>query len=416
MKVFRSPGALLRLLSLGFALSVMARASAEQIATIDGQINKAILSIQIQKGSQAKNRLILKTKSKELPLGLVRRVQFQDKSKLTKQRSTIVVLTNGDRLRGSLEDGDEDGLTLRTLSLGKIQVSIDIVRALVIQADMDFLEVEKNLRRKDDKDIVFNKTGSQAPGTFEKVTKTGIVMEVDQAGTLSINFDKVKMVLLSLLDEVPEFKKGVVVRLQLLDGASLTGRLISLVGADLTVETLLGKKTVIKRSDLYEMLVLNGAFVYLSDREPSKVLQKFDGFKFYPEIYGWKRDRNVMGGVLKLGGKTYEKGLGVHSFCQLNFDLGGQFKAFRSTIGLDDSVKFLGQPGLGSVRFRILVDGQACKEYPKGILQQKESVPQKIEVDVEKAKTLTLIADYGRTLHILGRANWAEAHLIRELK
>ena len=85
-------------------------------------------------------------------------------------------------------------------------------------------------------------------------------------------------------------------------------------------------------------------------------------------------------------------------------------------IGLDDSVRFLGEPGMGSVRFRVLVDGKAVKEYTEGVLMEKGASPKKINVNVQGAKSLTLVADYGPLLHILGRADWADAHLIRETK
>lgn len=64
--------------------------------------------------------------------------------------------------------------------------------------------------------------------------------------------------------------------------------------------------------------------------------------------------------------------------------------------------------------FRVLVDGKPAKEYPNGVAIKKGRPAQSIEVELKGKSTLTLIADFDPvSLHVLGRANWADAHLIR---
>ena len=386
---------------------------AETIKTIDGSFNEKLVSIL----KNEKGVAVVTTKKNSRNLSNVRSIEFNPRSKLVPQESPIIILTNGDRVRGQITGGNDESLKLRTVSLGRLEIELEKIRAVVLKHDMDFREVEKRLRQKTDKDLIYLRSNNQAGGVLEQIGKDEVGIEVDGAGQLKIKVAKIQMILMSLIEVPAKLGKGHHVRLKLLDGSSVHGLFVSDEKGSIVVETLLNKKLTVRHSDMLEMLILNGSFLYLSDMTPTKVVQKFpEGFQFYPDRFGWKKDRSVRGGILKLGGKSYEKGLGVHSYCSLTFSLNGKYKEFRSIIGLDDSVRFRGKPGMGFVRFRILVDGKAAKEHPEGVLMEKGESPKKIVINVAKAKTLTLVADYGPLLHILGRANWADAHLIRKTK
>lgn len=386
---------------------------AETIKTIDGSFNENVESIL----KNDKGVAVVKTDKQSVPLASVRSIEFNPRSKKVPQESPIIILTNGDRIRGQITEGNDESLKIRTVSLGRLEIELEKIRAVVLKHDMDFREVEKRLRQKTDKDLIYLRSNSQAGGVLEQIGKDEVGIEVDGAGQLKIKVNKIQMILMSLIEEPKKLGKGSHVRLKLLDGSSVHGVFSSDEKGSIVINTLLNEKLTVRHSDILELLVLNGSFLYLSDMKPSKVVQKFpEGFQFYPDRFGWKKDRSVRGGILKLGGKSYEKGLGVHSYCALTFKLDGQYKEFRSIIGLDDSVRFRGKPGMGFVRFRILVDGKPVKEHPEGLLMEKGESPKKIVINVSKAKTLTLVADYGPLLHILGRANWADAHLIRQSK
>lgn len=386
---------------------------AETIKTIDGSFNENVESIL----KNDKGVAVVKTDKQSIPLSSVRSIEFNPRSKKVPQESPIIILTNGDRIRGQITEGNDESLKVRTVSLGRLEIELEKIRAVVLKHDMDFREIEKRLRKKTDKDLIYLRSNSEAGGVLEEIGKDEVKIEVDGAGQLTIKVTKIQMILMSLIEEPKKLGKGSHVRLKLLDGSAVHGVFKSDEKGAVVIENLLNEKLTVRHSDILELLVLNGSFLYLSDMKPTKVVQKFpEGFQFYKDRFGWKKDRSVRGGILKLGGKSYEKGLGVHSYCSLTFKLDGQYKEFRSIIGLDDSVRFRGKPGMGFVRFRILVDGKPAKEHPEGLLMEKGESPKKIVINVAKAKTLTLVADYGPLLHILGRANWADAHLIRDSK
>ena len=145
----------------------------------------------------------------------------------------------------------------------------------------------------------------------------------------------------------------------------------------------------------------SGRVVYLSDIDPADTIVRSQfGGDFPP-----KRDANVNGGPLALGRQTYGKGLGVHAYTALVFDLGGGFERFMADLGVDDATA-----GRGSVVFRILGDGR--------VLLETETLtggraPRSVSVDVSGINTLTLECDEAGDLGLSDHADWADARLIR---
>ena len=98
-----------------------------------------------------------------------------------------------------------------------------------------------------------------------------------------------------------------------------------------------------------------GHMTYLSDLEPSKVEET----PFFGRRSAWRKDVNLAGGPLKMDGRTYERGLAVHSRSSLTYDLEGQYATFEATVGFDDSAK-----GLGRVDCRVYGDDKELYANP----------------------------------------------------
>jgi hypothetical protein len=113
------------------------------------------------------------------------------------------------------------------------------------------------------------------------------------------------------------------------------------------------------------------------------------------------------GSPLRIGEKTFERGLGHHANGEIVIDLKGQFVEFRSLIG----VQWQGG-NRGSVVFRIAVDGAVVFESPP----MSDSDPaQEVTVPLQHAHELRLIAtDAGDGIGS-DMANWVEARLVRDL-
>ncbi len=132
--------------------------------------------------------------------------------------------------------------------------------------------------------------------------------------------------------------------------------------------------------------------VWLSDLDLSKTRQ------------GWgtpHRDQSVDGRPLRLGGRTFARGLGTHADSILPVDLGGGSRRFQAVVGVDAETG-----GLGTVEFRILADGKQI--YQSGILQGSGK-PREVDVDVTGVRLLSLIVTTGNDTNQFDHADWAEA-------
>lgn len=390
-----------------------------QIEALGGTYKEAITGIEAKGG-----KLMVKTARRSLPLESVKAIRFHRLARYAK-RSSKLVLTNGDSLRGSIEGGTEDHLGLRSTSLGSLKVPLELVRAIIpagVGAEKE-RSLEKLLKKDDEIDWIRLKNGGIVRGSISKIDGARVTIDTNteggsNMGSLAFAFSKVALVAIAPLGDPPKKPKGLSVVVRLGDGSVLRGTLKGLSDGKLSLSHPLGgkKALVLGLTRVSELTVQNGLFVYLSDIDPSETDQKFPAeYTYEVEIWGFKRDRNVTGGKLRLNGRVYPKGLGVHSYCKLSYKLGGKFAEFRAVVGLDDSTRYLGEPGFGGAVFKVLLDGKPAREYPSGIAKRKGQKPTSILVDVKGKNTLTIIADYDPTsLHVLGRADWADAHLIKK--
>jgi len=405
----------------GAALGLAAGAAAAEIDALGGVYREQVEKIR----TEADHGLVVRTPNRGIPLALVKAIRFQELAAVAPDsRGTKLVLTNGDYLRGDVAGGDDFGITVRSRALGETKVSLDYLWAVIPETSpereralVDSLDPEAQLGR------VRVKDSGEVTGVIELLDQRAVVIDTDvpggsNLGRLDFRWDKVEKAGLAILEEPPEPTGELEVVARLVDGSSLSGRVDGLDDGVLRLVHPLGGDGPlrIEVERIAEIVVHNGAFQYLSDVDPVAVDQHFPpGFAFQVEVWGYKRDRNVSGGPLRLGGRVYDKGLGVHSYCALTYDLGGEYRDFKATIGLDDSTRYMGEPGFGAVVFKVLVDGRPVAEHPDGIVKRKGEAPTELSVDLSGAQELTIVADFDPTsLHVLGRADWADAHLIKK--
>lgn len=138
-------------------------------------------------------------------------------------------------------------------------------------------------------------------------------------------------------------------------------------------------------------------------------------------------NKSVKGGALKIGAKTYEKGLGTRSVSEIVYALGGDYKEFLSDIGIDAAAE-----GGGAVRFKVCVDGvaRAGDVVKTGISQGDSNMvvalygfqtsamtgkeeAKTIQVKVEGAQALRLCVDDGVNGLDKDYADWGNARLVK---
>jgi NPCBM/NEW2 domain-containing protein/hydrazine synthase alpha subunit-like protein/WD40 repeat protein len=111
------------------------------------------------------------------------------------------------------------------------------------------------------------------------------------------------------------------------------------------------------------------------------------------------------GAALRVGEKTYAKGLGHHANGEIVVDLGRQYSSFAALVG----VQWQGG-NKGRMVFQVSVDGKIA--FDSGPMSDADP-PKEINVSVEGARQLRLIADDGGNGIGCDMANWIEARLVR---
>jgi hypothetical protein len=168
-------------------------------------------------------------------------------------------------------------------------------------------------------------------------------------------------------------------------------------------------------SSCYERLTMIQVYgpraTYLSDLTP--VDFKHVPFLDVPRRFG--RDRNVLGGRLRAGGRVYLKGLGTYATSLLTFDLEPDQRRFAAELALDDSAG-----RLGSVTYRILIESPSGEAGAGGWSLAWESAvvragaePLAVTLDLRGATRLALVVDFADRGDVQDHANWLNARLMK---
>lgn len=125
-------------------------------------------------------------------------------------------------------------------------------------------------------------------------------------------------------------------------------------------------------------------FVYLSGLKPAGVAQ---AGLFGDVSFPYRRDLSSAGSPLRIGKKTYARGLGMHSRCELTYNLDGKFILFAAEAGIDNA-----GGKRGDATLKILGDGTELLK-PTNLTGGKDALP--VRCDVTGVKKLTILVDFG---------------------
>jgi hypothetical protein len=142
-----------------------------------------------------------------------------------------------------------------------------------------------------------------------------------------------------------------------------------------------------------------GKIQYLSDMKPLRV----DETPILADLWRYRRDKNLEGGPLALGRKTYSKGLAVHSRTVLEYDVKG-FNLFRCVLGIDDLVT-------GPAHAVVRIDGDG-KELFNAAVTSKDK-PREVELKLDGVSRLRLTVDYGEDLDLGDHVLFADARITK---
>ena len=374
---------------------------ADDVLTINGLERGTVKGILKSREGGFKLRL----GNKSLELEDVVAVHF-GKRRMRAKGDFLVSLVGGCRIyaSGVKYDPDKSLFYLKTSDFGDVKLNANMVRGIFIPKNIkesDF--IEKALEGEPASDSILLSGGDKIEGTLTSFGKDVIGFDSQSlGGEVSIGVEEIAGVILTLLVDEGEPKGEPRIALYTTSGNILRGLILPADADTIKVKTR-AREFSVKLKNVESVYFYSPKFDYLSDIEPKEVKETplFDRF-----LYPYQRDRSLeKKAPISIRRRIYRKGVSVHSKTELFYALDGKYKRFVALVGLDDEAK-----GKGNVDFIVIADGKKVYER-KGVTGKDE--PSLAKINLEGVKELVLVVDFGEELHILDRAVWADAVLIK---
>jgi hypothetical protein len=196
--------------------------------------------------------------------------------------------------------------------------------------------------------------------------------------------------------------RGMYRQLVLANGARLSVRTAELAGDALRATTLTGSVVRVPLAAVAGLNACQGAAVYLSDLTP----RSYEHTPYFGASWPVGADRSVAGFDLRIGGGTYDKGIGLHSQSRLTYVLPKGASRFEAVVGLDEVTG-----RAGGARINVLADGKPLLDPSPELSQADPLRVLRLPVPAG-ARELTLVVDFGRGGDVQDHVNWGDARII----
>ena len=396
------------ILALWIAGPVGASAAASQgvqveVRTIDG----AVLSGRYAGiGQDDALRFDVNGATQSVRLDEVERIIFDTRPGLsvTSADDAVFHLADGGRFAGRIVAATDDGIDVRTAFAESVTLKFEHLAAIRFPADPDpprarqVFEAELAARLPG-KDVLVTRAGDQV-----KTVRGTILSLGPTSGRFLLDGRERTFDVSSVYGLVCALGAGsrepAPARLHLASGALLPARLLPSDGDRIIAQAAFGSRLELPPDGVVEIALHSDRVVYLSDIEP--VGQDVRGLLHAP--WPVRRDASATNNPIRLDGRTFGKGLGVHARAQLVYALDGGFERFCATVGIDDAVR-----PRGNVVFRVLGDGRVF--FDSGPVTGREPA-RDLNIEVTGVNELTLLVDYGEGMDLADHADWADARII----
>lgn len=171
---------------------------------------------------------------------------------------------------------------------------------------------------------------------------------------------------------------------------------IELTGDRFVLTTVCGVKVEYPRSIVARLDFSGDKLAYLSDLEPVRVEQRSSLGRIEP----YRRDKNLDDGPLRLAGEKFAKGLALHAYTELVYNLEGKYKEFRAVLGIDDLVGGDGQP-------LVTIEGDGRLLFKSEI--SRTDAPRLLKLNIEGVRLLRIVVAAQGILDVGAHVDLADA-------
>ncbi len=345
--------------------------------------------------------------TKEIPFDRLVKLTRQGDPPPYPPEGSLIVLPEGDRLRAIINATKDESLEVLPNALGDVATTIRLDRMLgLVLAPPSEPSAQEALIQKirDDQrnsEVLWLANGDRMTGSFLGLDLQKVAFQPD-AGRADL--DRSGVVALGFNPALVSYRRpdGIFLELTFVDGSRLGVTECRKEHGQIVATTRFGATIRPALKELSRVHVRGGPVVYLSEREASAA-QYVPYLSSHPESFG--RDATWDGHHLQLHGEPFDRGLGMLPRTLVAYKLEPGDRRFQALVGLDDRA---GEKG--SVVFRVLADKKELFASP---ILTRHDAPQLVDVDVQGARFLILVVEFGDRGDIQDSADWIEARLIR---
>ena len=373
----------LSLIASSFFCLTPGKADADSLRTVDGRVVEGTLVALT--GTNAVMRV--ETGQRSIPAGDIAAIRFREGTEgvlMSGKGRHVLIAADGSAL-AAREVSVSNGV-LRAVSgpFGGISTPMEslscVLRPNANETPLDVRRGVERLGLKQGRTDILVVRGPEG-----KYLAVNAIVSVIEADRIVVVYDRTESAMqlntiAALIPALPastppaEKPRG---RLVCCDGSSVLFSTVE-AGADrvVAVSPLLGRIAV-PRSKTAEIRFRSPNLASLSDMAPSEVKET----PYFDDEFPWRKDRSVHGAPLRLEGKTYRKGLGLHADCRMTFDLGGRYRRFTALAGIDDDLP------VGKAELTILGDGRPLL---KKLVLARNKAPASIELDIAGVRSFAI--------------------------
>lgn len=319
-----------------------------------------------------------------------------------KAGDVTLILSTGDRLHGTLTGGVAETVTIDTLELGRQSFPIERITRLDgvhvlgagFQATLDWF----NHMPLAQEDAVLLSNSDTVRGFITTLGSDGLTIE-SELGESTLRYGVIVAARFASAAPTKLPARYAVVTTRV--SGRIFAKSVEWANEEVQIQLIDGRSITLEARRIVSIDLVGGRWQWLSEHQPIS----FEHTPMLSLSWPYVLNRNVRGKKLSVAGRTFDRGIGVHSRSVLSYDLKGQYKTFVTSFGIDDD-----SGPYADVTVSILVDGR-LRLKQENVRRGKLLGP--IRLDVTRAKRIELMIDFGANGDIQDRFDWIEPAVIR---
>lgn len=390
------------------ALAVALPGQQIDVSTIDG----AMLSGSLLSFEQQSVALESQGERVTLPFDSLLEVRFAKSGVAgTPQANNLSVqLSDGSKLGCSQVILKDRTLVVQTLAAGPIEAPVTAARAICFR-ELDGAIAEKwndLSTSQPERDLLIVRNGDvldRLEGTVSALDEKTLTF---LAGDTPVAIDRTKPKLFGVVfSHSPAKEVAALCDLKLKSGDHLSVASLKFDSDEIRAGLTSGASVSISTENIEAIDFGRSKIDYLSDIEPRETRHTpLIGTTDLDSVFIVRRDHSDAGPEtpIRIDGKSYSRGLVIHSKTELDYRLNGNYRRFAAVAGIEQLVR----PN-GHVVLTISADGKNL--FSSEVTGTQPPVP--LDLDISGARVLTISVDFGEDWDIADHLALGDARLIK---